>query len=81
MIGVGGVTPLGVSISTSWSHLLSKKSAVRGILDDLDPSEKEFQGIYEKLPSKVAARIPFQELEALKSIFCRFNEPIFMIVF
>ena len=64
--GLGGVTPLGVNIATSWQGLLDGKCAIDKIESNMDDEEKPFQHIYESLPSKIAARIPLKEFSELR---------------
>jgi hypothetical protein len=64
--GLGGVTPLGVNIATSWQGLLDGKCAIGKIDTNMDDEEKPFLPIYESLPSKIAARIPLREFLELR---------------
>ena len=64
--GLGGVTPLGVDIPTSWRGLVDGRCGIRRIDEDVDDDEKQFLPIYLSLPSKVAARVPLSEFKAFK---------------
>ena len=64
--GLGGVTPLGVDIPTSWRGLVDGRCGIRRVDVDVDDDEKQFLPIYLSLPSKVAARVPLNELTPLK---------------
>ncbi|XP_059615139.1 3-oxoacyl-[acyl-carrier-protein] synthase, mitochondrial [Phlebotomus argentipes] len=54
--GVGCVSPVGVSVDTAWTNILSGQC---GVVKLTDPA-------YEKLPSRVAAQIPREEFDLSK---------------
>jgi hypothetical protein len=67
--GLGGVTPLGVNIPTSWQGLVDGHCAIRRIEEEAGEDEAQFLPIYKALPSKIAARYLFLCLRCGGNVF------------